>query len=87
MPVLARVAEDNVLPVERPMFILSKSLKMFYSLESDETKIPGKKIGSFPCTGFAFGANTSKASTNVQSAGCGHRCGRTNVVTQHPAPP
>ncbi|XP_032915852.1 coiled-coil domain-containing protein 81-like [Catharus ustulatus] len=40
VPVLASVAEDKVLPVERPMFILSKSLKMFYNLESDDTKIP-----------------------------------------------
>ncbi|NXO71205.1 CCD81 protein, partial [Phainopepla nitens] len=34
------VAEGKVLPVERPTFILSKPLKMFYNLESDETKIP-----------------------------------------------
>ncbi|NXQ43858.1 CCD81 protein, partial [Catharus fuscescens] len=40
VPALASVAEDKVLPVERPMFILSKSLKMFYNLESDDTKIP-----------------------------------------------
>ncbi|NWI06376.1 CCD81 protein, partial [Tichodroma muraria] len=40
LPVHASVADGKVLPVERPMFILSKSLKMFYNLESDETKIP-----------------------------------------------
>ncbi|XP_023782355.1 uncharacterized protein LOC111929076 [Cyanistes caeruleus] len=40
VPVHANVAEGKVLPVERPMFILSKSLKLFYNLESDETKIP-----------------------------------------------
>ncbi|NXQ56076.1 CCD81 protein, partial [Anthoscopus minutus] len=40
VPVHANVAEEKVLPVERPMFIVSKSLKMFYNLESDETKIP-----------------------------------------------
>lgn len=87
MPALASVAEDKVLPVERPMFILSKTLKMFYNLESDESRIPGKKMGPFSCTGLAFGASTSKDSTNVQSAGYGHRGGSTNVVAQHPAPP
>ncbi|NXC60051.1 CCD81 protein, partial [Aleadryas rufinucha] len=40
VPVQASVGEGKVLPVERPMFILSKPLKMFYNLESDETKIP-----------------------------------------------
>ncbi|NXU05746.1 CCD81 protein, partial [Buphagus erythrorhynchus] len=40
VPAQASVAEGKVLPVERPMFILSKPLKMFYNLESDETKIP-----------------------------------------------
>ncbi|NWZ93299.1 CCD81 protein, partial [Nesospiza acunhae] len=36
----ANVAEGKVLPVERPMFIMNKTLKMFYNLEGDETKIP-----------------------------------------------
>nr|XP_032604203.2 uncharacterized protein LOC115495139 isoform X1 [Taeniopygia guttata] len=40
IPSHANVAEGKVLPVERPMFIMSKTLKMFYNLESDETKIP-----------------------------------------------
>ncbi|NWU41600.1 CCD81 protein, partial [Hylia prasina] len=40
VPAQANVAEGKVLPVERPMFILNKPLKMFYSLESEETKIP-----------------------------------------------
>ncbi|NXO89172.1 CCD81 protein, partial [Certhia brachydactyla] len=40
LPAHASVAEGKVLPVERPMFILSKPLKLFYHLESDETKIP-----------------------------------------------
>ncbi|NXR24053.1 CCD81 protein, partial [Cinclus mexicanus] len=40
VPVQASVAEGKILPVERPVFILSKPLKMFYNLESDETKIP-----------------------------------------------
>ncbi|NXD24828.1 CCD81 protein, partial [Spelaeornis formosus] len=40
LPANASVAEGKVLPVERPMFILSKPLKMFYNLESDEDKIP-----------------------------------------------
>ncbi|XP_064272573.1 coiled-coil domain-containing protein 81-like isoform X2 [Passer domesticus] len=40
IPVHANVAEGKVLPVERPMFILSKTLKLFYNLESDEIKIP-----------------------------------------------
>ncbi|KAL2304716.1 hypothetical protein Nmel_006668 [Mimus melanotis] len=40
VPAKASVAEGKVLAVERPMFILSKTLKMFYNLESDETKIP-----------------------------------------------
>ncbi|NXR45734.1 CCD81 protein, partial [Hippolais icterina] len=40
IPTHANVAEGNLLPIERPMFILSKPLKMFYNLESDETKIP-----------------------------------------------
>ncbi|NXK64505.1 CCD81 protein, partial [Sylvietta virens] len=40
VPAHASVAEGKVLPVERPMFILNKPLKMFYNLESDETKIP-----------------------------------------------
>ncbi|NXG21147.1 CCD81 protein, partial [Grallaria varia] len=35
-----RVEEGEVLPVERPVFIMSKSLKAFYNLECDETKIP-----------------------------------------------
>ncbi|XP_068043989.1 coiled-coil domain-containing protein 81-like isoform X2 [Anomalospiza imberbis] len=39
VPTFASVGEGKVLPVERPMFILSKTLKMFYNLESDETKI------------------------------------------------
>ncbi|NXR72749.1 CCD81 protein, partial [Pycnonotus jocosus] len=36
----ATVADSKVLPVERPMFIVSKPLKMFYNLESEEIKIP-----------------------------------------------
>ncbi|NXQ29480.1 CCD81 protein, partial [Alaudala cheleensis] len=40
VPALASVAEGKLLPVERPMFILNKALKMFYNLESNETKIP-----------------------------------------------
>ncbi|NWZ14301.1 CCD81 protein, partial [Agelaius phoeniceus] len=40
VPVHANVAEGKVLPVERPMFIMNKTLKMFYNLEGDETKIP-----------------------------------------------
>ncbi|NXH50843.1 CCD81 protein, partial [Dicaeum eximium] len=40
VPVYASVAEDKILPIERPMFILNKTVKMFYNLESDETKIP-----------------------------------------------
>ncbi|NXN83332.1 CCD81 protein, partial [Bombycilla garrulus] len=40
VPTHANVAEGKVLPIERPAFILSKPLKMFYNLESDETKIP-----------------------------------------------
>ncbi|NWW58184.1 CCD81 protein, partial [Ifrita kowaldi] len=40
VPVHASVEEGKVLPVEKPMFILSKPLKMFYNLESDEFKIP-----------------------------------------------
>lgn len=84
VPVHATVEEGKALPVERPMFILSKPLKMFYNLESDETKIPGKNMGSFPYTGLAFwlGASTSdmanKDSCNLQRAEC---------VAQNPAPP
>ncbi|NXS29562.1 CCD81 protein, partial [Pomatostomus ruficeps] len=40
VPVHATVEEGKVLPVERPMFIPNKPLKMFYNLECDETKIP-----------------------------------------------
>ncbi|NWV37136.1 CCD81 protein, partial [Grantiella picta] len=40
LPAHASVEGGKVLPVERPMFIVSKPLKMFYSLECDETKIP-----------------------------------------------
>ncbi|NXL25273.1 CCD81 protein, partial [Setophaga kirtlandii] len=40
IPMHANVAEGKVLPVERPMFIMNKTLKMFYNLEGDETKIP-----------------------------------------------
>ncbi|NWX35611.1 CCD81 protein, partial [Notiomystis cincta] len=40
VPMHANVAEGKVLPIERPMFILSKPLKMFYNLESNDTKIP-----------------------------------------------
>ncbi|NXC00477.1 CCD81 protein, partial [Orthonyx spaldingii] len=40
LPGHASVKEGKVLPVERPMFILSKPLKMFYNLECDETTIP-----------------------------------------------
>ncbi|XP_064568444.1 coiled-coil domain-containing protein 81 isoform X2 [Zonotrichia leucophrys gambelii] len=40
IPVHANVADGKVLPVERPMFIMNKTLKMFYNLEADETKIP-----------------------------------------------
>ncbi|NXA15134.1 CCD81 protein, partial [Sapayoa aenigma] len=36
----ASVEEDKVLPVVRPVFILSKPLRAFYNLECDETKIP-----------------------------------------------
>ncbi|NWV81804.1 CCD81 protein, partial [Dasyornis broadbenti] len=36
----ANVEEGKVLPVERPIFILNKPLKMFYNLECDEIKIP-----------------------------------------------
>ncbi|NWZ01514.1 CCD81 protein, partial [Loxia curvirostra] len=39
VPVHANV-EEGTLPVERPMFIMSKTLKMFYNLEGDEAKIP-----------------------------------------------
>ncbi|NXI28801.1 CCD81 protein, partial [Sterrhoptilus dennistouni] len=40
VPAHATVAEGKVLPIERPMFILNKPVKMFYSLESEEAKIP-----------------------------------------------
>ncbi|NXP84144.1 CCD81 protein, partial [Passerina amoena] len=40
IPVNANVAEGKVLPVERPMFIMNKTLKMFYNLQGDETNIP-----------------------------------------------
>ncbi|NXP39121.1 CCD81 protein, partial [Leiothrix lutea] len=40
VPGHATVAEGKALPIERPMFILNKSLKMFYNLESEEAKIP-----------------------------------------------
>ncbi|NXR30567.1 CCD81 protein, partial [Zosterops hypoxanthus] len=40
VPTHATVAEGKVLPIERPMFILNKPVKMFYSLESEEAKIP-----------------------------------------------
>ncbi|NWV29163.1 CCD81 protein, partial [Origma solitaria] len=36
----ANVEDGKVLPVERPMFILNKPLKMFYNLECDEIKLP-----------------------------------------------
>lgn len=81
VPTHATVAEGKVLPIERPMFILNKPVKMFYSLESEEAKIPGKRMGSFPCSGLTIwlGASTSntanKDSSNLQSAECGHRCG------------
>ncbi|NWV15604.1 CCD81 protein, partial [Ptilonorhynchus violaceus] len=39
IPVHASVEEGKVLPVERPVFILSKPLRMFYNLEGDDTKI------------------------------------------------
>ncbi|NXU38564.1 CCD81 protein, partial [Drymodes brunneopygia] len=40
LPAHANVEEGEVLPIERPMFILNKPLKMFYNLDSDEAKIP-----------------------------------------------
>ncbi|NXG10437.1 CCD81 protein, partial [Sakesphorus luctuosus] len=40
VPVHASVEEGKVLPVERPVFTMSKPLRTFYNLESDETKIP-----------------------------------------------
>ncbi|NXM77978.1 CCD81 protein, partial [Serilophus lunatus] len=36
----ASMEEGKVLPVERPVFVLSKPLRSFYSLECDEIKIP-----------------------------------------------
>ncbi|NWI95869.1 CCD81 protein, partial [Pitta sordida] len=36
----ASVEDGKVLPVERPVFILSKPLRTFYNLECDEIKIP-----------------------------------------------
>ncbi|XP_062481991.1 coiled-coil domain-containing protein 81 [Pezoporus occidentalis] len=41
-PVLvhARVGEDKVLPVERPVFQLCRFMKMFYKLKCSKTKIP-----------------------------------------------
>ncbi|NWW75041.1 CCD81 protein, partial [Climacteris rufus] len=39
VPMHASVEEGKALPVERPVFILSKPLRMFYNLEGDETKI------------------------------------------------
>ncbi|NXS08607.1 CCD81 protein, partial [Neodrepanis coruscans] len=35
----ASIEEGKVLPVERPVFILSKPLRSFYNLECDEVKI------------------------------------------------
>ncbi|NXF71834.1 CCD81 protein, partial [Sclerurus mexicanus] len=40
VPVLTTMEEGKVLPVERPVFILSKPLRTFYNLECDEIKIP-----------------------------------------------
>ncbi|KAJ7415471.1 hypothetical protein WISP_78190 [Willisornis vidua] len=40
VPVHASVEEGKILPVERPVFTMSKPLRTFYNLESDETKIP-----------------------------------------------
>lgn len=87
IPSHANVAEGKVLPVERPMFIMSKTLKMFYNLESDETKIPGKKMGSFPYTDLAFwlGANTSNIAKTLPT--CKVPSVGTDVIAQHPAPP
>ncbi|NXO25595.1 CCD81 protein, partial [Cisticola juncidis] len=48
VPAHATVEEGKVLPVERPVFILNKPLKMFYNLESDETKIPEKTPVVYP---------------------------------------
>lgn len=87
LPAHASVEEGKVLPIERPMFILSKPLKMFYNLESDEVKIPGKKIGSFPYI-LHFGSvpipliwqTKTLPTCRVLSVGTG-------VVAQHPAPP
>ncbi|NXE89715.1 CCD81 protein, partial [Menura novaehollandiae] len=44
VPVHASVEEGSVLPVERPVFILSKPLRMFYNLECDEIKIPDETL-------------------------------------------
>ncbi|NXU13422.1 CCD81 protein, partial [Pardalotus punctatus] len=38
----ASVEGGKVLPVERPVFIVNKHLRLFYSLECDEIKIPGE---------------------------------------------
>lgn len=69
VPAHATVAEGKVLPIERPMFILSKPLKMFYNLESEEIKISGKKMGSFPYTNLTFwlGDNTSNIANKDSS--------------------
>ncbi|XP_042643935.1 uncharacterized protein LOC122152894 [Tyto alba] len=42
VPVHATVGEDEVLPVERPVFQLSRFLKKFYSLKHAKTQIPDK---------------------------------------------
>ncbi|NXC31551.1 CCD81 protein, partial [Campylorhamphus procurvoides] len=40
VPVHTTVEDGKVLPVERPVFILSKPLRTFYNLECDEITIP-----------------------------------------------
>ncbi|NWV59651.1 CCD81 protein, partial [Malurus elegans] len=39
VPTHASVEEGKVLPIERPMFIMNKPLKVFYNLECDDIKI------------------------------------------------
>ncbi|KGL94793.1 Coiled-coil domain-containing protein 81, partial [Charadrius vociferus] len=50
VPAHARVEEDKILPVERPVFQPCRFLKKFYNLRCAKTKIPDKT----PCVQLDF---------------------------------
>lgn len=86
LPAQATVGEDEVLPVDRPVFQLSRVLRKKYKLKCAKTRIPGKQIpGCLPSTAPASALVMTPVCRGQAKAFPAWRALRAEA--QHPAPP